>query len=190
MPENKVIFGFKNAYYSVITEGTDGTHTYATPVRLPGAVSLTITPKGEQADFYADDILYYTASSNQGYDAAFTVAKITDTFRTDVLGEELHSVDKVLSEKSSAKPKKIALLFEFDGDVKATRHVLYNCTVSRPAIGSTTKNTTAEPGTTELTLVAAPRPEDELVKVSTTPDTTAAVYDAWYSAVYETPPAI
>jgi phi13 family phage major tail protein len=183
--ENKVVFGFKNAYYSVITEEVDGTYTYAAPVRIPGAVSLATTPKGEQTDFFADDILYYTTSSNQGYDATFTVANITDTFRTGVLGEELHATDKVLTEKSSAKPKKIALLFEFDGDVKAIRHVLYNCTVSRPGLSSSTKTTSAEPGTVELNLVAAPRPEDEIVKRSTTPDTTAAVYDAWYTAVYE-----
>jgi phi13 family phage major tail protein len=183
--ENKVVFGLKNARYAVITEGTDGAYTYGAPVKFPGATALTLEPKGEQADFYADDILYYTSASNQGYDGTFTVANITEAFRKDVLGEELDAVDKVLSEKSSAKPKKIALLFEFDGDQKATRHVLYNVSVTRPGMGSATKSTSVEPGTTELTFVAAPRPEDELIKVSTTADTTAGVYDAWYTAVYE-----
>jgi phi13 family phage major tail protein len=188
--ENKVLFGLKNAHYALITEDVNGAYTYAAPVRFPGATALALTPKGEQADFFADNILYFTSSSNQGYDTTFTVANITEAFRKDVLGEELEATDKVLIEKSSAKPKKIALLFEFDGDVKATRHVLYNCSVARPAIGSSTKTTSTEPGTSELVLVAAPRPEDEFVKASTSADTTPAIYDAWFTAVYEKPPVI
>jgi len=180
-----VQFGLKNAHYAVITDGVDGAITYATPVKLPGSVSLTTEPKGEQTDFYADDSLYYAASSNQGYDATLTLAKLTEKFRTDVLGEKLHDTDKTLGEFSTSKPKMIALLFEFDGDVKATRHVLYHCSVSRPGMSSQTKNTSAEPGTTELKLVAAPRPADDLVKYATSVETPADVYDAWYTKVYE-----
>jgi phi13 family phage major tail protein len=183
--ENKVVFGLRNAHYAVISEDVDGTYTYGAPVKFPGATSLTLEPKGDTTDFYADDILYFTVSTNQGYDAKFTVANITEAFRTDVLGEVLDAMDKVLTEINSAKSKKIALLFEFDGDVKATRHVLYSCSVTRPGIGGNTKTTSAEPGTTELTLVAGPRPEDGKVKTSTTVDTPANVYSAWYTAVYE-----
>lgn len=185
MPENKVAFGLKNAHYAVITEDVDGEYTYGTPVKLPGATQLTLDPKGEQTDFYADDILYYTTSSNQGYDTTLTIAGLTEAFRTDVLGEVLEATDKVLTENSNAKPKKIAFLFEFDGDVKSTRHVLYNCSVSRPGLASSTKTESSEPGTTELKLVAAPRPQDGIVKRSTTANTTGTVYDAWYTAVYE-----
>lgn len=185
MPENKVVFGLKKAHYAVITEGGDGKYTYGAPVPFPGATELGLEPKGDQTDFYADDILYYTTSTNQGYEATLTVAAITEKFRTDVLGEVLEGTDKVLTEKSTAKPKKIAFLFEFDGDVKATRHVLYNCTVSRPGISSKTKTESAEPGTSELKLVAAPRPSDGVVKRSTSTDTPIAVYDAWYTTVYE-----
>jgi phi13 family phage major tail protein len=184
MPENKVVFGLKNAHYSIITEGEDGTHTYAAPVELKGAVEITLEPKGEQADFYADDTLFYTSVSNQGYDTTLTVANITRAFRIDVLGETLEGTDNVLTETTATKPKKIAFMFEFDGDVKSVRHVLYNCTVARPSLSSATKTETAEPTTQELTLVAAPRPTDGVVKRSTTGDTPPAVYDAWYDAVY------
>jgi phi13 family phage major tail protein len=188
--ENKVVYGLSKAHYAVVTEGTDGTYTYGTPVPFPGATALTLTPKGESADFFADNILYFTAASNQGYDGTFTVANITEAFRKDVLGEELDDTDKVLSEKSSTKTKKIALLFEFDGDQKATRHALLSCTVTRPSVGSSTKSTSIEPGTTELNFVAAPRPEDEIVKFSTTGETTPAVYEAWFTAVYVPTPQV
>ena len=76
-----------------------------------------------------------------------------------------------------------ALLFEFDGDVKAIRHVLYNCTASRPSIESETKEESIEPGTETLSLTADPR-EDGLVKSRTGDETNSATYQNWYNEVY------
>ena len=184
MADNKVVFGLKNAHYSIITEGDNGVHTYAAPLALEGAVEISLEPKGEQTDFYADDRLYYTTSSNQGYTTTLTVANITNQFRADVLGEDLDPTTFIMTENAAAKPKQIAFMFEFDGDAKAVRHVLYNCTVSRPALNSATKTETSEPQTQELTLVAAPRPADSVVRRSTSPETPALIYDAWYTTVY------
>lgn len=184
MPENKVVFGLRNAHYSVITEGEGGVQTYATPVALLGAVEISLDPKGDQNDFYADDTLFYTTVSNQGYETTLTIANISKDFRIDVLGEALEGTDNVLTESNLVKPKQIAFMFEFDGDQKAVRHVLYNCTVARPSISSATKTETAEPKTQELKLTAAPRPADGIVKRSTTTDTPTLVYDAWYTTVY------
>lgn len=185
--ENKVQFGIKNVHYAVATEGVDGKLTYTTPVPFPGATALNLDPKGEQSDFYADNRVYYTSSTNSGYEGTLTVAALLQQFRIDVLGDTL-GTDKVLTENANANPKKIALLFEFDGDVKATRHVLYNVTVSRPGMAGETKTETTEPGTQELSFVAAPN-VDGVPKRSTTAETTPAIYDDWYKVVYEpTPP--
>lgn len=183
--ENKVVFGLKNVHYAVITEDSTGKYTFGTPVRLPGATELKLDKKGDQSDFYADNIIYYTESSNLGYDGALTMANLTEAFRTDVLGETFDETDKVITENANAKIKKIALMFEFDGDVKATRHVLYNVAVSRPGHASSTKSDKTEPGTQELSFVAAPHPISGDVKRSTTVGTPSAVYDAWYTKVYE-----
>ncbi|HDR6821978.1 major tail protein [Bacillus sp. FSL K6-0273] len=185
MNENKVIFGLKKVHYSVITEDQTGKITYGTPAKLPGAVEMKLEPKGEQSDFYADDSNYYTESSNQGYEGTLNLAKLTEAFRTDVLGEVLDETDKVISEVANAKTKRIALMFEFDGDVKAIRHLLYNVTVSRPGFGSSTKSDKTEPTTTELKFVASQHPETLKVKDSTTVATPAGIYDAWYTKVYE-----
>ena len=89
-------------------------------------------------------------------------------------------------EKSDiAESVKFALLFEFDGDVNAIRHVLYNCSAARPSIESQTKEDTIEPGTEKLSLTADPR-GDGLVKARTGNTTDSTTYAGWYSAVYET----
>ena len=185
MAENKVSYGLKNVHYAVITEGEGGVDTYGTPKPLRGATELTFDPRGESSDFYADDRLYYSTTTNQGYEGTLTVALLPTDFRVDVLGDIL--TDGVLTESSNAKTKRIAFMFEFDGDQKATRHVMYNCTVARPSFGSATKTDTSEPGTSELTFVAAPR-EDGVVKRSTTAETSTEVYNDWYGEVFEPTP--
>jgi phi13 family phage major tail protein len=184
MPENKVSFGLTNVHYATVTY-TGDTPAYGTPTRIPGGVELTLDPKGETTDFYADNILYYSATANQGYEGALTIAEIPDSFKVEVLNEAIDDISKVITENSNAKPATIALMFEFDGDINATRHVLYHCTVARPPLGSTTKTEATEPNTKELSLVAAPRPSDGIVKRSTTPDTPALTYDAWFTAVHD-----
>ena len=90
----------------------------------------------------------------------------------------------VLVENSNiTEMEKFALLFEFDGDVRCIRHVLYNCSASRPSIESETKEDTIEPGTEKLSITADPR-EDGLVKSRTGDSTSEATYNDWYKQVY------
>ena len=51
---------------------------YDTPIKLPGAVSLSLEQQGELTPFYADGIKYYVAASNGGYQGDLEMALITD----------------------------------------------------------------------------------------------------------------
>lgn len=183
--ENKVTFGLKNAHFAVIENETEEGITYGTPVRIPGAVEISLEPRGEMTEFYADDMLYYAAQNNQGYDGTLNIANIPDEFAIECLGEEQDESDKVITEKADKEGKAFALLFEFDGDVKATRHVLYNCSANRPTIASTTKSNSKEPNTNELSFVSSPRGTDLSVKTKTTTSTPNGIYNNWYKKVYE-----
>ena len=181
---NKVKFGLKNVHYAMLTEADGGEVTYGTPVAILGAVNLSMDAQGDTSTFYADDMAYYVTSANDGYSGDLEIAVIPDSFRKDVLQETEDDTDKILVENVNAEPKPFALLFEFAGDQKAVRHVLYNCAATRPSLtGATTTNTT-EPSTETITITASPL-SSGVIKAKTTPDTPDEKYNAWYQSVWQ-----
>ena len=117
---NKVKYGIKNVHYAVITE-SGGTLTYGTPVAIPGAVSLSLDASGDTNNFYADNIVYFSTSANNGYEGDLEVALIPDSFKVDVLGEVLDTKGFYV-ERTGQPTKEFALLFQFEGDESATKH--------------------------------------------------------------------
>ena len=90
----------------------------------------------------------------------------------------------LIETNTDIEPVYFALLFEFDGDKKAIRHVMYNCSVSsRPTVEGKTKEESIEPGTETLSLKADAR-EDGLIKARTGADTVDKTYQDWYKSVY------
>lgn len=186
---NKVKYGLSNVYYSVVTETLDSatgnyTYSYATPVAIKGAVNLSLEAQGEQSTFRADNVDYFVTSSNNGYEGDLEVALIPDSFKTDCLGYKTDA-NGILYETVDAKPQAFALLFQFEGDDKARRHVMYNCIASRPSVASQTTEETIEPVTDTLSITAIARLSDGIVKASTKlDDNTSTQYNNWFTTVY------
>ena len=179
---NKVKFGLKNVYYALLQSDSENGPTYGTPVKWPGAVSLTMDPSGDVEKFRADNMDYYVARGNNGYEGSLEMARIIDSFRTDVLGETVDA-NGVQVENANVEPKAFALLFEFDGDAHQTRHAMYNISAGRPSVNSQTTDQSKAPVTESSDMSASPL-MNGVVKVSTTADTDKTVYDNWFSSVY------
>lgn len=180
--KNKVKYNLKNAHYAMLSIGEDGAVSYGTPTAMPGSVSISLDANGEPENFYADGEAYYVINNNMGYNGDLELAMIPESFRTDVLKEELD--DKgVLIENAQVELAAFALLFEFDGDQRHIRHVLYNCSASRPGIEGKTNEESREVQTEKLTIKAAPL-ANGMVKAKTGDTTDATVYNDWYKAVY------
>ena len=179
---NKVKFNLKNVHYALLTLSEQGVPSFGTPVAVPGAVSLSLDANGEPENFYADGRVYYVINNNMGYDGDLELAMIPESFRTDVLKEELDD-NGVLIENSDSDLAAFALLFEFDGDKKHIRHVLYNCAASRPGIEGKTNEDSKEVQTETLNLKATPLPDGK-VKAKTGNTTDSATYNNWYQEVY------
>ena len=179
---NKVKFYLKRAYYAPADIADDGTVTYQTPIRMPGAVSISFSPEGDLISLRADGCDYYTGAANNGYSGDLEMALIPDEFRVNCLGDELDG-SKVLVEKATSDPKPFAFLYEFQGDREAQKHVMYLCTAKRANIEGDNPDTKT-PKTETISIKAVPREIDDLVRCVTTSDTTKSVYDKWYESVY------
>ena len=178
----KIKFGLKNAHYAPRIENGD-TITYGTPKPFPGAVAVTLSPAGDNVEFYADNNLYYGEDVNNGYDGSMEMALISREFREDVLGERIDS-NGVLVEDANVVPKPFALLFDVttnEGDIKK---VFYNCTAKRPNQDIQTKGQTKEVKTETLDLRIRPG-ADGKVGMTTTELTSSTVVNNWYNSVYE-----
>lgn len=183
MGNNKVKYNLKNVHAAVLKRSEDGGYTYGTPKPIPGAVSISLDAEGDTSPFYADGIVYFRSTANNGYSGDLEIALIPEWFRTEILKEALDKNGVLVESSDVTEMEKFALLFEFDGDVKCIRHVLYNCVASRPSIESETKEDKIEPGTEKLSLTADPR-EDGLVKSRTGNTTSEETYNKWYENVY------
>lgn len=184
---NKIKYGLSRVYYAIATIDTStGAATYGTPVAIPGAVSMEIEPSGDSTKFYADNVAYATFAANAGYEGTLEVALLPDSFRTAVLGEAKSG--DIQYEKAEASTTPFALLFQFEGDDAATRHVFYNCTASRPSVKGATTEEEIEVQTEEVTITVGSIYNavlDANIVKGKCSDDTATVYTNWFSAVQQ-----
>ena len=127
--------------------------------------------------------MYYVINNNSGYSGDLELALIPESFLKDILHEE-EDANGVMAENATVSYERFALLFEFSGDAKAIRHVLYCCSASRPAMEGQTAEDEKEVQTETLTLSATAL-ANGYVKAKTSANTSEEVYNSWYDAVYE-----
>ena len=184
MANNKVKFGLSNVHIAKITE-ENGAITYGTPFAVPGARSLTTDPEGDTTPFYADNIKYYIATSNQGYTGDLEVAMLVKEFFTQILGQQEDN-NGALFESADDTTARFALMGEIDGDVKKRRFVYFDCTATRPGSEMNTTEETKEPQPDTVSITMSPRSTDKATKATIEPtEENQAVYNTFFTQVYE-----
>ena len=165
---NKIKYGFSDVYYAKLN--TDG--TYATPVNIPGAVSVSLKSAGSTLTAYGDNVAQADFQINQGYTGSISFNLIPDQFKTDILGE---TVDEsgVIFESSDIFPCEFALLFQFLGDKYNRRGLFYRCKAGRPDIASVTIRPLANGNLAHKVKAAIKDTE-----------ATHSIYSNWFTHVY------
>lgn len=186
MPDtsNKILYGIEKCYVAKITEA-DGEITYGTPFEVKGARGLNMDPQGETTKVYADNVVYYIAQSNQGYEGDLVLLITPEQFLTEILGQTKDTNGAVF-ENADDKQARFALMFEGKGDAKARRWVFFDCTATRPSRENNTQEESLEAGEDTMTITMSPRSTDKAVKAYIEPnETNQDVYDAFFDKVYE-----
>ena len=175
MAASKVRFNIHDVKYMTISALTNtGATTSGTWKDVPGAVSIDLSPVGEQTNFYADGYAYYTTVANDGYDGDLVMAKIPDDMYQDIWGATVSGMSKLLTEDSDPEPTHVVLSFVIDGDDASETFFLYNVMMTRPTVATETNAGSKQPQTQSVSLQARPLPTGETLARSTA-ETTAAM---------------
>jgi len=177
---NKIKFGLERVH--IAFRDAEG---WETPVHIPGAVNLSMSPDGGETAFYADNKKYYSRFTNNGYTGTLELALVPKALLAEMLGWEIDS-NGALVEVTDGQPKAFALLGQVLGDERNRRFVYYNCTASRPADNAQTTTENAEPQTETLNITILPFDHEDKPIVKTTIErceANEAVYNGWFNAV-------
>ena len=184
MSDNKVKFGLSNVHIAKITE-IDGQITYGTPFAMPGVKGLSADPEGDTTPFYADNIKYYIATSNQGYIGDLEIAITPEEFLTQILGQ-VKDTNGALFESADDINARFALMGEIEGDAKKRRFIYFDCTATRPSAEANTTEESKEPQTDTISISMSPRSTDKAIKAVIEPsEENKAVYNTFFEKVYE-----
>ena len=183
MSDNIVNWGLVESGWSAITVDANGNDTYGAVQKFKGLRSVSFTANGDTPKVYADGTIIYVGKNNNGYTGTMEFTNPDEAFLRYVLGETLES--GLQYEELEPVVNRVALLWEWEGDQRKTRHCMYNCTISRPDLSSITKGDGGTKTAQYMTLniEAIPRPNDDRIKVRSTETTTSTVYDNWFTAV-------
>lgn len=184
---NKVKFGLRNVHVFPITEADDSKTTYGEVIKINGGVSLTLDAQGEESKFYADDMAYYSTFANNGYSGELELALVPDEFKVNILGYEKDK-NGAIFENITAQGKAFALVFEFQGDKNASRHLYYNVVASRPSDEHETIAENKTPKTEKLKITCVPRSDTGDIKVKLEKGQTG--YNEMLTTVYTKEPAL
>ncbi len=156
---SKIKYGLSNVAVAKRTEArtdgvTTGGVTYATPVKLPGAVNFSVDKEQSEITFYADNILYYNAKAKTSEGGDLELADIPRQILLDYLGYKEAKEGGIL-ETNSLDLANCALMFQVETDGKARKFIYYNCTLAESSEEYATVDGDITPQTSTISVTCA-----------------------------------
>jgi len=179
---NKVEFGISNLYVGTYTAATDGTVTLGAPYHQAGAKTLSLEPQTDSNSFYADNILYWSGYTDNGFSGSVEVAKFDADFKTKFLNYQKTADGGLAHIKGATKPN-VYIMFQTEGDAESRRVIVYNVAIGGINREYATIEESKEPVTESIDIT--------VVGDSTTGITVASYVpaDDGYSTLFTAPPA-
>ena len=173
-----------NATMGSSTSVTDGTTGYGEPKPVPGAVTFSTSPEGDENTFYADNTKYYISNTNNGYTGDLEVAKIPKDVLAEMVGMIIDN-DGSLVEDADGEQKEFALMGQYLEDEDEGRFVYYRCKAARPGQDNSTTDSGVTPDTETSTITMLPYEynDKKIVKKTVEKSVNESVYNNFFDAV-------
>lgn len=138
--------GLSNLWYSELTEGSDGTATYAGPTRLAKAVTASVEITNNEASLYADDTLAENDTSFASGTISLTVDEDDDTVFAALLGHTVSNGEVVKKSTDTAPYVGIGRVVTkmVNGVYKYKAEFLYKVKFATPSSEENTKGESIE----------------------------------------------
>ena len=144
--------GLNNFRYSVLTEGADGTPSYAGAIKPAKAVSCSVSINNNDAKLYADDALAESDTSFSNGSVTMGIDEDDLTTMAALLGHTINAGEIVRNAEDVAPYVGLGRVVTkmVGGAYKYKVEILYKVKFSEPSQENNTKGETIEFGTTEI----------------------------------------
>ena len=128
MNKNKVEFGTSNFHMGLYTVDETGKAKLEAPIHVPGMRALSLEAESEESKFFADDVVYYSDFTDNGFKGDLNMALFPDEFKTKFLNfAEL--ADGGVAQVKGMPAKNVYFAFEGKGDKEKRRHIFFNASL-------------------------------------------------------------
>lgn len=156
---NLVNFGLSNVHTGTV-DYADGAYKFGTPEAISGAVNLSIDAEFNSTDVYADNGIYYSAKTNNGYTGTLEMVDLPIEWCEKYLGLKKATTGGYV-EVANAQFQDFYLMFQVEGNENPTKYMLYRCTVStKPSYEFKTTEDSVEVTTASIEFKAMPLLDD------------------------------
>ncbi len=142
MADKKVLFNIKKVQFSKITEtSASGVPTYATPILVPGTVSLSLDSDSSLEPFYADGIAYYTPAGTNSYSGTLENANFSEDVLKSIFNWALDSNNNIVEIDTGSN--EFGMQFAVDSNDGEVYFTLFRCSATKPSMNFQTKEASA-----------------------------------------------
>ena len=178
--KNKVEFGISQLHVGTYTD-EGGVVTLGAPYAQKGAVSLSIEPEGDSNNFYADNVIYYSGFSDNGFSGSIETARFDEEFKKQFMGYQELADGGLAMIKGAIRPN-VYIIGQAEGDAEASRFIIYNVALGGIQREYNTIEEDKEPTTETIDITATGDNSTGITIVRYTSD------DSGYSTLFTTPP--
>lgn len=181
MAKNKVMFGVSNLYFGTYTVNDQGSVVLGTPMHVPGTVNISLEAESEENKFYADNRVFWSGYSDNGYSGEVENALFDDDFKIAFMNY-IQLDDGGIAQIKGQQNKAVYMMFQGDGDQENRRMILYNVSLGQITREFATTEDSTEPQTATLPFTVNGDNGTGITRVSYAPT------DAVYNTMFTTPP--